>query len=200
MKSFNSTTMAAMTAGHIAKRDMIMFDFTASSQGLFGFWTGQGVLTYNGLDYIGAGRLMQFDSIGSASDLSAVAITARLSSVPDTDLTPDLLSTIEGYAWHQSPVIISRAYIDIDTRAVLSVERIFRGYFDKLEHAEQIGSAYTLVAYFESKARDHLKSGFRVRGDADQRRVNVNDNSLQYVAVAGSQTINWGRVSSVPHT
>lgn len=196
MKSFDSATLAKLAAGLIAKRDMILFDF--DGDGLHGFWLGQGILTYGGVDYVGAGRLIKLNPIGGSADLSAIAVTATLSAVPNSDLTPDLLASIEGYAWHQSPVVISRAYIDIDTRAILSVERMFRGYFDKLDHQEQVGGGYTLLAYFESKSRDHQKKGFRVRGDADQRRVNAIDGGLQYVAVAGNQEIKWGQITTTP--
>ena len=193
MKSFNTTTLSNLVAGQIAKRDLILFDFTASGDTQHGFWTGQGPLVYNGVTYVGAGRLMQINPIGGSADLSAVALTGTLSAVPNSDLTPDVLATIESYVWHQTPVVVSRAYIDMDSRSVISVERMFSGYFDKLEHQEQIGTGYTLVAYFESKARDHLRAGPRVRGDADQRRVLAADTGLIYVAVAGTQQIAWGQ-------
>lgn len=196
MKSFASDTNTALLAGRAAKRDMILFDF--SEDGLHGFWSGTGVFTYQSVDYVGAGRLMKLDAIGGKADLSAQAITGTLSAVPNSDLTPDVLATIESYKWHQSPVVISRAYFNLDTRALLSVERMFRGYFDKLDHKETVGGGYTLEAYFESKSRDHLKQGFRMRGDADQRRVKASDGSLRYSAVAGNQQIPWGQTIDAP--
>lgn len=196
MKSFDPTTQAKLDAGEIAEREMVLFDFGAD--GLHGFWTGAGVLNYNGVDYIPAGRLFKFNAIGGSADLAAIAVTATISAVPDTALTPDVLASIESYAWHQSPVIISKVWIDRDTRAVLSVERIYRGYFDKLAHDEQANGPYTLTANFESKARDHQKRGWRVAGDADQRRIKATDGGMRYVAVAGNQEIKWGQIVTTP--
>jgi hypothetical protein len=204
MKSYDPTTQAKLDAGELAERDMILFDFGAD--GLHGFWTGAAVLNYNGVDYIPSGRLFKLNAIGGSADLASIAVTGSISAVPDSALTPDVLASIENYAWHQSPVVISKVYIDLDTRALISVERIYRGYFDKLDHDEQAGGGYTLTPYFESKSRDHMKRGWRVRGDADQRRVKATDGGLRYVAVAGNQEIKWGQIvttaaaSSLPST
>lgn len=193
MQLFDSATLTKLASGKIAKRDMLLFSFPS---GLWGFWTGKGKLSFAGVDYVGAAGLIKMDALGSATGLASLAITATLTAIPNTDLTPDVLATIENENWHQTPVIISRAYIDPETRALLSVERMFRGYFDDLEHNEQIGGEYSLTAYFESKSRDHQKIGYRMRGDADQRLIDANDPSLSYVGIVGSQTISWGRIDA----
>lgn len=198
MQTFDPATLAKLASGRIVKRDMLLFSFPS---GFYGFWTGgKGKLTYQGVDYIGAAHLIKLEALAGSVGMAALAIQATMTAIPGTELSPNVLTTIEAEQWHQSPVVISRAYIDPDTRELLSVERMFRGYFDTLDHDETLATdeqegSYTLTASFESKARDHLKTGYRMRGDADQRRINANDASLRYVSTAGQQEISWGRVS-----
>ena len=197
MRAFNADTVAQLETGRIAKRDMLLFTFPSGS---YGFWSGQGPLEYNGVTYIGAQQLIKLEALGSAAGMAALAITATLTSIPNTELTPNVLATIENEDWHQTPVVISKGYFNPDTRELISVERMFRGYFDKLDHITQTGDEYTLTAYFESKARDYQKIGYRMRGDADQRLINATDNSLQYAAVVSQQTISWGRIDATAST
>jgi hypothetical protein len=169
-------------------------EFTFPS-GTYRFWTGQGILTYSGNDYTGAGSLIDIQQIDGVSDLSSVPLLVTLTSVPNSDLSPDVLATIEAETWHQAPVKISRAYIDPDTRTLLSVERFYSGYIDKIDHEDQIGGGAVLKAYSESKSRDHLKTGYRTRSDADQRLINATDGGLMMAATAGVQDIFWGRIN-----
>lgn len=193
MKSFDSATLALLASGRISKRDMILFELSVA--GLFGFWSGLGTFTYQSVDYVGAGSLIQIDALGGQLGLAASAVTVKLSSVPNSDLTPDVLNSIEDYQWHQAPVVISRAYFNPTTSALVSVERMYRGYVDRIDHEEQVGGQKVLVGYLESKARDHLKRGYRMAGDSDQRRVDATDAGLSGVATAAIQTIYWGRVA-----
>lgn len=193
MKSFDSDTVALLAAGRVVKRDMILFELSVA--GLFGFWTGLEPLTYQSVDYIGAGTLIEINSLGGQLDLAATPVTVKLSSIPNSALSPDVLASIEDYQWHQAPVVISRAFFNPTTRALVSVERMFRGYVDRLEHDHQVGGEHVIVGYLESKARDHLKRGYRMAGDADQRRVDASDASLAGVATAAVHTIQWGRTT-----
>jgi hypothetical protein len=190
MKSYDADTLTMLATGRAASRGLILFDFPS---GIYGFWTGLGPLVYDTVTYIGAGSLIEVEAIGSAADLASRSIVCRLTSVPNSGLTPDTLATIENEQWHQSPVIVSRAYINPDTRALISVERVYRGYVDRIEHQDQVGGGAILAVYLESKSRDHMKRGYRMRGDADQRRVNAADEGLSHAATAGSQDIVWGR-------
>lgn len=190
MRSFDSDTLAMLASGRAVARDLLLFDL---GSGLYGFWTGVGVLTYQDVDYVGAGRLIGIEAPAGVSDLSSVPLVVTLSAIPDSALSPDVLGTIEAEQYHQRPVVISRAYIDPDSRAVLSVERIYRGYVDRIEHEDQVGGGAVLRGYLESKARDHGKRGHRTRSDTDQRRIDAADGGLRHAATAGSQTIYWGR-------
>lgn len=190
MKPFTAATLTSLATGRAIERELMLIDLVS---GIYGFWTGAGVFTFGGVDYVGAGQLIRLESANQVMDLSAVSLVARLSAIPDTSLTPNVLATIEAEIYHQRPVTISRAYFHPDTGVMLSVERWFRGYIDKIDHEEDIGGNFQLVAYLESKSRDHTKTGYRLRADSDQRSINPNDGGLRYAATAAQLEIFWGR-------
>ncbi|MCL8385575.1 DUF2163 domain-containing protein [Xanthobacter aminoxidans] len=190
MRSFNATTLAKLDAGAIVTRGLLLFDFPS---GLYGFWDGVGTLTYSGVDYVGAGRLISADAIGLVGDLSASSITLTLSAIPDAGLDPDVLATLEAEVYHQRPVTLSRAYIDPDTRALISVERVFRGYVDQVSHEYTIGGGSVLTCAVESRARDNTRKGWRTRSDADQKRIDASDGGMRHATIAGKQVIYWGK-------
>ncbi|ETR75071.1 hypothetical protein X566_20165 [Afipia sp. P52-10] len=195
MRTFDPATLAALEAGLIDERDMILFDFPS---GLYGFWAGREPMTYQGVQYRGGGGLIQVDAIAANAGLASFAVTLRLSAIPNTELTPDLLATIEQEQYHQRPVTLSVAYIDKAARALISVERIFRGYLDVINHEQEVGALYTLVMKLESKSRDHTRRGYRMRGNADQRLIDANDGGLRHVGRAGETVLQWGRVHDRP--
>lgn len=195
MQAFDPATLAAIDAGRVDERDMILFDFPS---GLYGFWTGREPMTYQGVLYQGGGGLIQIEAISGGVGLSAVAVSLSLSAIPNTELTPDLLASIELEQYHQRPVTLSVAYINKDTRALISVERLFRGYLDVIDHEQEVGKPYTLSMKLESKSRDHTRKGYRMRGNADQRLIDANDGGLQHVGQAGDNALQWGRIHDRP--
>lgn len=190
MRAFNAGTLALLESGQVATRGLLLFDFPS---GLYGFWDGAGTFTYAGVTYVGAGQLVGLDAIGMVGDLSAPSITLTLTAIPDTDLSPDVLATIEDEDYHQRPATLSRAYIDPDTRDLISVERVFRGYVDQMVHEYTIGGTATLTCTVESRARDNTRKGWRIRSDADQKRIDANDGGMRHATIAGSQVIYWGK-------
>lgn len=190
MRIYSAGTLAALAAGRLVERGLLLFDFPS---GLYGFWTGAGPITIEGQTYTGAGSLIEVDSIGSSAGLSAVPLVLRLTAVPSSDLSPDVLASIEQEQYHQRPITISTAYFDPDTRGLIAVERVYRGYIDQITHQLQAGGGAVLEAHCESRSLDHARTGFRRRSDADQRRIDAADASFEHAAVVGSVDIYWGR-------
>lgn len=188
--AFDPATQTALQAGRVADRGMILFDL---GSGLYGFWTGLGPWMHGGVSYVGAGGLISIEGVKQVSDLSAVQVTARLASKAGTPLTPDILATIEDEDWHQQPVMISTAYFDPDTSALLSVEVEYRGVIDKLTHLIGEDGEAVLEGQFESRFRDHQRSGSRVRSDLDQRQIDPADDGLRHVTTVATDKILFGR-------
>ncbi|MFG1304148.1 DUF2163 domain-containing protein [Xanthobacter autotrophicus] len=190
MRAFNASTLASLQGGRAVSRGLLLFDFPS---GLYGFWDGLGVLAYAGVDYVGAGKLITADQLDVAGSLDASTLTMKLTAIPDTDLDPGVLATIEAELYHQRPVTLSRAYFDPDTLALHSVERVYRGYVDQITHDYTIGGEAVLTCSVESRARDNTRRGARLRSDADQRRVDAADGGLRHAAISGNQDIYWGK-------
>jgi hypothetical protein len=193
MRAVTPATQAALDAGSIIERELILFDFV---EGLFGYWSGIGPFTYNGVVYQGAGTLIEVDTIKQGSNLEAEGLSVKLTEVPNSDLTPDVLATVESYTYHQRPVQLMSAFFDATTYALLSVELIFSGYIDQVVHDNNVeGNAY-VEGRLESRFRDHQRRGYRVRSDADQKRIAAIDSGLRHVGVVATETILFGRTIS----
>lgn len=193
MRSLDPAVEGHLAAGHSSRRTLLLLDLPS---GLWGFWTGFGAIEVDGVTFVGAGSLATIQGLNEQSGLSAVPVVIALKSVPDTALTPDVLATIENEAYHQRPATIFSAWLDPDTRALVAVDQEYRGYIDRVAHKDQEGGQTLLEVTLESKARDHHKTLGRVRGDADQRRIDPADAGLSYAATAAKFDIVWGRQGS----
>jgi len=187
--SFAPATADQVATGRTAERDMVLFDFPS---GLWGFFSGEGTLDFEGVTYIGAGRFDLAD-IRQSMELAALKVSVTLFSRPGTPLTPDVLATIEQEQYHQRPVRMSTAFFNPDTGALLSVEVWLRGYVDRIVHTDGDDGA-GLEVQIETRTRDITKSGYRVRSDADQRLIDPTDDGLRHVATVHTETVYFGRV------
>lgn len=193
MRSLPSGTLASLQSSEIKHRGMILFDFPS---GQYGLWEGSSVFTHDGIDYQPGGQLLEIDDMSFSSGLAAQGLTVRLSAVPNSNLTPDVLATIEDEQYIGRPVTIYSAYFD-PNGALLSVERVWRGYVDQMRHEfspQPNGGSMALVCQIESKNLDNQKRGHRMRGSADQARISAGDKFFDHVAVIAQQEINWGRL------
>lgn len=190
MRTFDPDTLASLASGRIATRTLLLFDFPS---GQWGFWDGVGILAYAGVDYVGIGKLLGADAVTLSGALDGAPLTLTLSSIPDTDLSPDMLASIEAEQYHQRPVTMSEAYFDPASRALLSVERLYRGYVDQITHETTAGGQALLICRAESRSRDVTRAGHRSRTDADQRRIDPDDGALRHAAEAGEVDILWGK-------
>jgi hypothetical protein len=192
VKQFDATTLAALGEQQASVRVLLRLDLP---EGTFGFAIGMaGNFVYESVTYVGAGRAVAIDEISGSTDFSVVPITAHLSAIPDSELTPDLLGSIFSYQWHQAPATLYNAYFNPETKALIFVERIARRRLDTLEMIETVGGPSELVAQLQPVTLDNPGRGFMVYGDADQRLIDSDDGFFAFAATAGTQTISWGRL------
>lgn len=195
MKPYDPATLLALGGRRASKRNLLRFDL---DEGTFGFWGDSGTLTYQGVPYVGAGKYLQIDQLGGASDFSVSPIEVRLSSIPDQALTPDVLASIFTYTWHQRPAIIYDAYLDPDTRDVIMIERVARRVIDTIDMVERAGGGAELVGRLQPLNFDNPNRGFLRYSDPDQRLIDPLDGFFKFAAMVGSQTIDWGRAPDKP--
>lgn len=77
---------AAMADAIKAGFDLALIAQIEHPDGTLYAWTGVGTLSYNGQDYVGAGRLGQVSPVRSTSDLAIQEITFSMSGVNATDV------------------------------------------------------------------------------------------------------------------
>lgn len=193
MKQFDPATLAALSQRAASLRLLLRFDLP---EGTFGFWTGIEPIVYESVTYVGSGSLITIDDLSGADDPTVVPIVVRLTSIPNSALTPDVLGNIFAYNWHQAPAVLYQAYFNPDTRALIMVERITRRRIDTIEMEETAGGQAQLIATLQPVNFDNPGRGFMLYGDGHQRLIAPTDGFFSFAANAGEQTIEWGRVTT----
>lgn len=189
MKPFDPVTLAALGQRAASLRLMLRFDLP---EGVYGFWTGLENFIYEGVTYVGSGSLITVDDLSGADDPTVAPIVLRLSSVPNSSLTPDVLGHIFDYQWHQKPATLYQAYFNPQTHALIMIERITRRRIDTIEMEETVGGQTQLIATLQPVTFDNPGRGFLLYGDGHQRLINSDDGFFSFAATAGEQTIEWG--------
>jgi len=199
MRDIDNIELGKIKSGDYAKAELILFDLV---EGLFGFWRGSGPLTVNGITYTGAGSLLEIDAVNAGVDLSASPLNVKLRAIPETDLSPDLLATIDSYGYKDRPVTLSFAYFDRTNGSLALTVPVWRGYVDKVDHDETVGGDYVLIGRLEPRSLDHSRTGHRTRSDADQRAMDPNDRFFEHAATVHTETLYYGKAApgpAIPH-
>lgn len=195
MRDITGTDLENVAAGNWVKNWFIRFDFDGD---LYGIHAGTfGTINFEGLDYAGAGSLLEIEQIDQSVDLSASPIVVRLRAQPDDEgLTPDVLATIDTQPWKNAPVTLTRVYFDPATGAVVKATQWFGGFVDTIEHDENVGGEYALVGTFEPRSLDHSRRGHRMSGDADQRLIDADDAFFEHSARTRTEKLTYGRATT----
>lgn len=194
-KVIDAGTLAQLQAGRIARVDMLLFDFP-SPTGQKAYFSGQGSFVWSGITFEGAGNLFHLSAIGGVSDGTAVGLAIRLNGDARAGLPASTLATIEGVQYRGAPALVYRGYLHPDTYALLSVEAVFRGRIDTIEHRVTEGGEVYMEAAVESMAIDLGRSGYRMRSDVDQRLIDPSDGSLRHVQGVATQQIKWAKLAA----
>lgn len=192
-----ANVQASLDGGEISIRELIRFDFSGQSHG---FWTGTGPLTWPAepnplsLVYNPGGGLLEVEEIAFDTEMVAKAIAITLRSVPDTDLTPDVLATIHEEDYHQRPVTIYHAYFNTDTRELLNVVPVFAGFVDTIDYIVNPKSGEAMLkGKAESYLRDLTRRGASLASDDGQQFLAAGDLFFEHANKAGDDLIYWGR-------
>jgi hypothetical protein len=191
MIPFDTALAASLGTRRAVRRMLLRFDL---GSGVYGFHSGAGPFgPYEGITYVGSGQLLRVEGQSGGLDAAVSPITVTLSSMPNSQLTPDVLATIFSEQWHQKPAVLSRAYFHPDTRALLAVRRASRRVIDTITMRDSEDGGATLVVSLEPVVFDNPRRGWSKFGDSDQRMIDPNDAFFSFAATAGTQTIEWGR-------
>lgn len=196
MLILDAAIQAALDSGRIKRREFLKFEFPS---GTYGFWTGAGPITYSGIVYQNAGSVIAIGGLSGMTDGAAVPIQVHLSSIPNSELTPDVLTGIFAEDYKFRPVFLYRGIYDPVTGALIA-DRWLRwsGFVDYIENVAEPGGPAKLIFYCESRRFDDQRTGYRMWSDEDQRKIDSNDRFFQNVTTAGKRAIDWGRRPDKP--
>jgi hypothetical protein len=198
MKTYSSEALAALAAGRITKRRLVLFSL---GSGDYGFWDGMAPFTPSGANvdafadgktFLAGGSLIAIERGSVDINGTAPEITMQLRSVPNTDLTPDVLATILTEDYHRKPVYIFRGLFDVDG-AVIEIALRDRGSLDSVSYVEDPDSGTAMIeAKVESKLIDWNRGGAHDRNDESQRATFPDDKGLGNIERA-TQVKKWGK-------
>ena len=192
MRELDPDIKAAHASGRWLRRDAILFSF---AEGDYGFWWGEGPYSWNGITFVGAGRLLEIPSIQSGGDMPE-DLTVKLNAIPDAGLTPDVLGTVEEYTYHLRPVSIFRFYFSPVTGVMVGAapEVLFRGELDQIKHSDEPDGPYQLAAQLVSRSVDFRKRGGKRRGTEIQSRIaGTIDLGFEHAAKTPVSQVSWGQ-------
>lgn len=186
--SYPSALESLLEDGRFVVRGLARFDF---GTGTYGVWNGTGELVYE--DFAGSGvtykpnALIRVEDIPLGLGTAAVPLTIEMPESANYGVTPDVLATIEDEDYKGRPVTIYDAYFDPDSRELIHVEPLYRGYVDTIDHVVEDG-VMKLVGHIETTALDNHRDGYRAANHEDQQLVSPGDMFFEHAARTGIET------------
>ncbi|MBA5779501.1 hypothetical protein H2509_20415 [Stappia sp. F7233] len=194
MQELEAPIKSAIDAGRVIRRDAILFDL---AEGLFGFWWGEGPLMWNGIRFEGTGSLLKVDTISTSADGSPTEVNVSMSAIPNSDLTPDVLASIEQYTYHQRPARIYSFLFSPETGLMLGTapKVLLSGKIDGMPHEDRPGAEYTVTARIVSRSDEYRATGYAKRSVETQTAMNggMTDKFYDHAARASQWQLKWGR-------
>jgi hypothetical protein len=193
MQTIPSELQALLDGGRYGLRDAILFDLV---EGTYGFWWGEGAFTWNGVTFEGCGDILRIEDPVTSTGGDEPAFTLRLSAVPNSDLTPDVLGSLRSYGYRGRPVILYRFLYSLETGEMVGTMplAVSEGIFDVLETEDDPQGGYTLVARVISGESDLRKTGYLKRGVETQKAIagGVDDPFYEHAASTATIRLKWG--------
>ena len=188
MRTISSAEQAALLRNPIPLAILVEMDLASGSLNLN---TASLDLTIGGKTYYGTKGL---GTIGTVQDSPAEiqALNFEMSGVPSADIALALSEPVRGKAAR-----ILLAIFDPDTYQVLGSHLRWAGFLDVMAIEDGAGTA-TLKVSAEHCAIDLLRPSPCLYSDADQRRLNGGDPSLQYMADQVDMRVIWPAASWTP--
>jgi hypothetical protein len=195
MYAYDASTLTLLRSGRFGVRDLIKFDL---AEGTFGFNSGMGPISWDSISWVGAGKLIAISGKTTSVGTGSTPLTVTLSSIPNTDLTPDVVASVETYTYYRRPVTMYRLYHDPDLRTIISAQQRYRGFIDRLTHKRNTDGTYSISAVCETRSKNHQKRGFRRYSDMDQKQLLATDDFFHISAAIVGQDYFWGRQNPTP--
>ncbi len=162
----------------------------------YGFWTGQGTITYNSIQYNNGGSLFELDDIQMDADGSTNECILSLSTSPDKGLTSDVLLAFYAEQWQFGRVTIQLAMLDPETGEPIGAITFIRGVIYEAPY-KRGGSKEVISARVVSQTIKLSENGGIYRNAATQKRLDATDTALEGIGTLGGavkKKLKWGQV------
>lgn len=184
MRTMSSDQLAALAAGNVQPAYLVALDLVS---GWKYFWTGIGVLVWNGQDWEGTGELGAISDITQTDDLSAENITVSLSGIPSTEVTTALSECTNSGE--------GQVYLGLladDGSLVVDPTRCFTGRID-VPTIEDDGTTATVSLTIENELVALQRASNRRWTNDDQHIDFPTDNGFQFVPFIQDLSSVWGK-------
>jgi hypothetical protein len=175
--AFPTRLQQLLEEGRIVVRSLGEFQF---GTGFWYMWNGASEFAWNGNTYI-PNQLIAIEEPPYQMGAEALPITITMPTAADYGVTPDKLAQIESVDYKGRTVILSDAYFDPDTRELLHVEPMYRGYIDTIDHVID-GGEMVLKANVETSALENHRDGYRTASHEDQQLISPGDKIFEYAS------------------
>ena len=184
MRTLSTAALAALQSNPLPIALLIEMDLTSPL-----FMCTAGIsLVIGGQTYLGTGTLGRIDAVqDSPAEIKPLKFT--LSGVPSTLIALALAEPVQGKAMR-----VKTALFDPATYQIIETRLRWQGRLDVMAIEDGIPTA-TVQVSAEHSAIDLLRSAASYYSDAEQRRINSNDPSLQYIAGQTETKIVWPAAS-----
>lgn len=183
-RALTAAMLAQIATGVVRPLFLYEGEFSGGTVRLF---TGSGTLTWNAQTWTGDEGLMRIDSIGEASDLSAVNFTVSLNGQVSA-----LLAIALGQVRRGKPGSVWLGLLDSSGALVVDPFLCFRGRADKPQIVPDPSQCVVGVAY-ESRLIDAARRRERRYTPEDQAIDYPADLGFNQVAALQDTVLTWGR-------
>lgn len=170
-------------------------------------WTGLGTLVYEGNNWVGAGTLLNIDSVEETTEIAAKGATITLSGVASSALSLALSEPYQGRVCNIYFGMFARgrllqensSYILLEDGSKVTLDdgktsltSIFSGYMDQM-NIEEGPEASTIQLLVENKLVDLERSRVARFTSSYQKSVYPGDKGLDFVESLQDKEISWGK-------
>lgn len=165
---------------------------------VYGFWTGQDIKNYNGVDYYAAGSLLDLSDIDQNADGSVAECTLTLGLNPEKDLTDgatDPLPSFYEEDWQFGRITIQLAVLDPETDDPIGLVTFIRGVIYEAPFTKK-PDKHCIDLRIVSQSIKLSESGGIYRNNATQIRLDATDTGLSDIGSIGAEVVKqlkWGQ-------
>lgn len=183
MKSFSDAAMAEIVKGRAVTAGAVEILCTPPVH----VWSGNGVVSFGGEDYVGLGGRGLVRMVGGAVGDVAEKFTLILSGID-----PAALELLDAADLKNATVTVHQLIYDSSGTQLLDYHVFRRGRVDRVSTEDVPGGEAKIVLDVEGLSRGLKRRGGRMRSDADQRLIDASDGGMKRVSYAPQKQLNWG--------